>query len=47
MAKPIPELPESWVEGDGDRSLPPGAGLLLAILISLLFWSCVAWVTLS
>jgi hypothetical protein len=47
MPKPVPEHPESWIEGEGDRSLPPGAALLLAILISALFWSFVAWVALS
>lgn len=47
MPKPVPELPESWGEGEGDRSLPPGAALLLAILVSALFWSWVAWVTLT
>jgi hypothetical protein len=47
MPKPVPESPESWIEGECERSLPPGAALLLAILISGLFWSWVAWVVLT
>ncbi|MDF7774307.1 hypothetical protein P1X14_03520 [Sphingomonas sp. AOB5] len=47
MPKHVPEIPESWLESDSDRSLPPGAALLLAILISAVFWSWVAWFALS
>lgn len=38
---------EALIESEGERALPPGAALLLAILISALFWSFVAWVALS
>lgn len=44
--KTIQPVPPGLIEQDGDRAMPPGGGLLIAILGSLIFWALLIWVVL-
>jgi hypothetical protein len=34
---------EALIESEGERALPPGGGLLIAIAVSMTFWAALAW----
>lgn len=34
---------DALIESEGERALPPGGGLLIAIAVSMAFWAVLAW----
>jgi len=42
----LQKLPPSLVEHDGDRAVPPGGGLMIAVAISFAFWGALVWLVL-
>ena len=42
----LQEVPASLIEQDGDRLMPPGGGLMIAIGGSLAFWGVLVWLVL-
>ena len=44
--KSLQKIPASMIEQDGDRMMPPGGGLLIAIGGSFAFWGVLVWLVL-
>ena len=39
-------IPPSMVERDSDRTVPPGGGLMIAVVVSFAFWGALVWLVL-
>lgn len=44
--KTLREVPPTLVERDGDGKMPPGGGLAIVVIGSILFWSAMLWIVL-
>ena len=42
----LQNIPPSMVEPDADRTVPPGGGLMIAVAVSVAFWSALVWLVL-
>lgn len=40
-------VPVTLIESEGERSLPPGGGLAIAVAGSLVFWAVTIWMVLQ
>jgi hypothetical protein len=45
--KTLHDVPPTLIERDGETSMPPGGGLAIVIVGSLMFWAVMIWVVLS